>query len=612
MPRTTADAMVERLIAWGVDAIFGISGDGINGFIEALRKAQDRIRFIHVRNEEVGALAAVGYAKFTGKLGVCFATAGPGAAHLLNGMLDAKFDLAPILAITGMTYHDLIGTENLQGANSDYLFNPFAVFNERIMGPDHAVTMVDRACRAALTRRGPAHLTIPIDYQSMPVSEAHPSNVDPGVFTSPHDRPPVRVPEQAEIEAAARVLNGTSKVAILAGAGARGAGDELERVAETLGAPIAKAMLGKDCVPDDSPYTTGATGHTETVATHTAFAECEALLIVGSTMPFLEFYPQPGQAAAVQIDDMPERIGLRYPVAVGLAGDAKATLRALLPLLTRNNDRSFLARAQRQMGDWWKLMEQRGTRDDVPMKPQVPAWQLWPLLADDAIVCGDAGTVTYWANRLIKLRRGQRFSFSGTNCSMASGLSYAIGAQVAYPDRQVVAFTGDGSLTMQLGDFLTCVQYRLPIKLVVINNNTLGLERWEQMLYLGNPPFGDELAPLDFVKFAEACGARGVRIAQPDRCRAQLQAALASDGPVLVECVVDPNEPVLEAPLPAQHAKNLFAALRRGTPDRDRIADEVLRDLREEQTVTPAAINPATAHLMEQLPAKDMQQGAQE
>jgi pyruvate dehydrogenase (quinone) len=611
MGRTAGNVLVERLIDWGVDTIFGIPGDGINGIVEALRQAQGRIRFIHVRHEEVGALAAVGYAKFTGRLAACFGTAGPGAVHLLTGLLDARTEQAPLLAITGMTYHDLIGTDNLQGANADYLFNPFAVFNERIMGPAHVVTMVDRACRAALAQRGPAHLTMPVDFQSMPVADGHPSPANPGIFTSPRYRPPMRIPDQADLEGAARILAGKKKILILAGAGARGAGEELEQVAERLGAPIAKAMLGKDCVPDDSPYVVGGTGHIETLPAHTAFAECDALLIVGSTMPFLEFYPKPGQAVCVQIDDKPERIGLRYPVDAGLAGDAKATLHALLPLLERNADRAFLEQAQRGMQQWWALMEQRGTCTDVPMKPQVPAWNLWPLLDDDAIICGDAGTVTYWENRLIKLRRGQMFSFSGTNCTMTAGLSYAIGAQAAYPGRQVVAFTGDGSMTMQMGDFLTCVQHRLPVKIIVIKNNTLALEKWEQMMYLGNPEYGNDLLGPDFVKFAEACGGRGVRIEDPARCRDQLREALAMDGPVIVECVVDANEPVIEMPIPPRHAENLFAALRRGTPDRDRIAAEVVRDLREEQAVIPGAINERTAQLIGQLDRGDYRHDGQ-
>ncbi|MGC9670597.1 thiamine pyrophosphate-dependent enzyme [Planosporangium sp. 12N6] len=565
--RTAADALVERLVDWGVEAIFGLPGDGINGLMEALRKHSDRIRYVHVRHEEVAAMAAVGYAKFTGKLGVCFATSGPGAAHLLNGLLDARVEQAPLLAITGMPYHDLIGTSYLQDVNTDYLFNDVALYNERIMGPAHVTNVVDYAVRTALTQRGPAHLAFPIDYQAAEADSGsrYKRNV-PG-HTSTTFRPPVRVPTRQDLDAAALLLSGHARVAILAGAGARAAGDELEAVADILAAPIIKAQLGKDCVPDDSPYTTGPIGLVGSRPSEEALEQCDALLIVGSTMPYIEFYPSPGQAVCVQIDDKPERIGLRYPVDVPLAGDAAATLAVLGPLLTRNPDRSFLTRAQAGMKQWWDLMAERGTRTDVPMKPQVPAWALNQALAPDAIVCGDSGTVTTWVARQLKLRRGQQFSFSGTNCSMAAGLPYAIGAQTAHPNRQVVVFTGDGSLTMQLGDFLTAVQHRLPIKVVVIRNDSLGLIKWEQMVFLGNPEYGVNMAPLDFVKFAEACGARGVRIDDPARCAAQMSEALAMDGPVIVECVVDQHEPPMPAKVTKDQVTKLAQALRSGTPN---------------------------------------------
>src|SRR5579883_119392 len=584
MAQTAADVMVERLIDWGVDTIFGLPGDGINGFMEALHKAKDRLRYIHVRHEEVGAMATVGYAKFTGRLGVCFSTAAPGAIHMLNGLLDSRMEQAPLLAISGMSYHDLIGTSYLQDFDTDHLFSSIAVYNERIMGPEHVQNVVDLACRSALGQRGPAHIGFPIDFQAAEAGSGNRSPRNVQGHTSTAWRPPIRVPRAEELEAAAELLKGKRKVAILAGAGARGAGAELEELAEKLGAPIVKAMLGKDCVPDDSPYTTGSIGLVGTLPSEVALEECEALLVVGSTMPYIEFYPKPGQATIVQIDDKPERIGLRCPVQLGLAGDAKATLHELLPKLPRNDDRAFLEQAQQGMQEWWALMEERGTRTETPMRPQVPAWQLWPHLADDAIICGDSGTVTTWAARQIKLRRGQQFSFSGTNCSMAAALPYAIGAQAAFPERQVVAFTGDGSLTMQLGDFMTCVQHHLPIKLVVVKNNTLGLIKWEQMVFLGNPEYGVNLAPIDFVKFAEACGARGVHIEDPGRCGDQLREALSWDGPVIVEAVVDAHEPPMPARVKQKQAKNMADALRKGTPNRKRIALTIVKDMLDESS----------------------------
>ena len=602
--RTASDVLVDRLIDWGAEVIFGLPGDGINGFMDALRKRQDKIRYIHVRHEEVGAMAAVGYAKFTGKLGVCFATAAPGAVHLLNGLLDAKLEQAPVLAITGMSYHDLIGTSYLQDMNTDYLFNDVCLYNQRIMGPAHVTNVVDYAVRTSLTHRGPSHLAFPIDYQAMPANAGTRFRRNVPGHTSTAYRPPVRVPVRQDLEAAAAALQGRARVAILAGAGARGSGAELEAVAEKLGAPVIKAQLGKDCIPDDSPYTTGPIGLVGSRPSEEALERCDALLIVGSSMPYIEFYPSPGQAVCVQIDDKPERMGLRYPVDVPLTGDARATLAELLPLLARNEDRSFLTEAQQSMRQWWDLMDERGTSTDVPMKPQVPAWALNDVLADNAIICGDSGTVTTWAARQIKVRRGQQFSFSGTNCSMAAGLPYALGAAAAYPGRQVVVFTGDGSLTMQLGDFLTAVQHGLPIKIVVAKNNSLGLIKWEQMVFLGNPEYGVNFAPLDFVKFAEAAGARGMHIEDPRTCAEQLREAFSWDGPVIVECLVDQHEPPMPAKVKKHQVTSMMQALREGTPNRNRIAMQMVKDMLDESSfgaspghVIPGKVGQAAAGL---------------
>ena len=582
MTTTASDLLVDRLIEWGVDTVFGLPGDGINGLMEALRKRHNQINYIHVRHEEVAAMAAVGYAKFTGRLGVCFSTAAPGAVHLLNGLVDSKVEQAPVLAITGMTYHDLQGTSYLQDINTDYLFNDVAIYNQRIMGPAHVVNVTDYAARTALTQRGPAHLAFPIDFQAAPADSGTRFKRNVKGHTSANYRPPVRVPTRQDLEAAAMVLQGHTKVAILAGAGARGAGEELEAVAEKLAAPVIKAQLGKDCIPDDSPYTTGSIALVGTRPSEDVMEQCDALLVVGSTMPYIEYYPTPGQAVCVQIDDKPDRIGLRYPVDVGLCGDARATLRELFSLLARNEDRSFLEQAQSGMAEWWDLMEARGTKQDLPMGPQVPAWTLNECLAPDAIVCGDSGTVTTWVARQVKVKRDQKFSFSGTNCSMAAGLPYAIGAAAAYPGRQVVVFTGDGSLTMQLGDFLTAVQHGLDIKIVVLKNDTLGLIKWEQMVFLGNPEYGVNMASFDFVKFAEAAGGQGVRIEEPSRCAEQMRHSFSLRGPVIVECVVDPHEPPTPAKVKSGQLKLLTKALREGTPNRNRIALQMVKDMLDE------------------------------
>jgi pyruvate dehydrogenase (quinone)/pyruvate oxidase len=580
MPETVSDALLARLIDWGVDTIFGLPGDGINGFMEALRKRRDEVRFVHTRHEESAALAACSYAKFTGRLGVCLSTAAPGAIHLLNGLYDAAVDQAPVLAITGMTYHDLIGTMYLQDLDHDYLFDHVARFNQRLMGPGHVENVANLACRSALSNRSVSHIAIPIDFQvaELDESDRFKRNV-PGHTAGPEGFVvPRTVPPRGQLERAAELLQGKTKVAILAGAGARGAGRELEDVAETLGAVIVKALLGKDCVPDDSPYVTGGTGVVGTRPSQEAFEQCDALLIVGSSFPYIEFLPAPGQPVCVQIDDRPERIGLRHPADVGLVGDAKLTLQELLPLLRRNEDRSFLDGMQSSIRDWWALMEERGTREDVPMKPQAPLWHLHELLTDDAIVCGDSGTVTTWVARW-KLLAQQRFSFSGTMCSMMAALPYAIGAQAAYPDRQVVAYTGDGSLMMMMGELATLAHEGLPVKVIVNKNGTLGLIKWEQQIFLGNPEYGNDLGEVDFVKVAEGCGVHGVRIDDPKRCRDQLAEALELNEPVLIECVTDPHEPPHPPQVTTEQTKLFAEALARGEEHRRQIALTVGRDM---------------------------------
>lgn len=594
-----SDVLVESLLDWGVEVIFGLPGDGINGFVDSLRTHKSRIRYIHVRHEETAAMAACGYAKFTGKLGVCFATTGPGAIHLMNGLYDAKIDQAPVLAITGMTYHDLIGTHYLQDINQDYIFQDVAVYNQRLMGPAHAKNIVDAACRAALSHRGVAHLALPIDYQIADMKEQKRYMRNVKGHTSEAFTVPKRIPEREQMEKAARLLLGKTKIAILVGSGARGAREEVLQVADRLAAPVVKALLGKDVIPDDSPFTTGGTGVVGTRPSSDVFENCDALLIIGSSFPYIEFLPKPGQAVGVQIDDKPERIGLRYPIEVGLVGDAQATLRELLMYLPRNEDRSFLKQAQKGMAEWWDLMEERATRTDKPMKPQVVSWNLSQLLADDAIVIGDSGTVTTHIARM-KLRGNQKFSFSGTLCSMAAGLPYSIGAQVAYRGRQVVVFTGDGSMSMAMGDLATLAQHKLPVKIIVLRNNTLGLIKWEQMIYLGNPEYGVDLYPIDFVKVAEACGLSAIRIEEPKKCHKQLKEALAMDGPALIECVTDPLEPPMPPKATKAEMKHLAESLLGGERDRARISLTIARQAMDE-ALFPASDYGALARAAETL-----------
>lgn len=576
MAMTAAEILVDTIHDWGVDVIFGLPGDGINGIIEALRKRKDEIRFIQVRHEESAAFMACAYAKYTGKLGVCLATSGPGGIHLLNGLYDAKLDGQPVLAITGHHFHDLIDTHAQQDVNLDRLFADVAVYNTRIMGVGHVQNVADLACRTALSYHGVAHINFPVDLQEQTGGERSKRNI--AKHTSHVKGRRARLPADDDLARAAEVLNAGKRVAILCGQGALDATSELESVAERMGAPIVKALLGKAAVPDESPYTTGCIGLLGTKPSQETLESCDTLLMVGTSFPYIEFLPRPGQARGVQIDLDPARIGLRYPVEIGLVGDSGDTLRALLPLLQRQEDRRFLEQTQKEMKKWWDLMEELGEREDKPMKPQVVAWELGKRLTDNAIVSADSGTVATWFARQIRARRGQMYSLSGTLASMANGLPYAIAAQVAYPERQCIAFVGDGGLSMLMAEFATAVKYNLPVKVIVIKNNTLGMIKWEQMVFLGNPEYGCELQPIDFAAFARACGGVGLTIDDPAQCGATLDEALKTNGPVIVEAVVDPFTPPAPAKITLDQAAKFAQSLARGEPNRTKIAWTVLSE----------------------------------
>ena len=574
---TASDTLVNVLIEWGVEVVFGLPGDGINGLMEAFRKAKDKIKFIHVRHEEAAAFMACGYSKFTGKLGVCVATSGPGGVHLLNGLYDAKMDGQSVLAITGNTFHDLMNTFGQQDVELDRLFQDVAEYSVRIMGPAHVENAVNLACRTAITKNCVTHVNIAKDFQEME-AKASGSKRNAAHHVSDVLARKSGQPGTNDIMRAAEILNQGKKIAIFAGRGALHATDELEMVADKLGAPIIKPLLGKAAVPDDSPFTTGSIGLLGTRPSQEAVEECDTLFIIGSSFPYIEFYPKPGQAKAVQIDTDPQRIGLRYPVDVGLVGDTKISLQLLLPSLQKKSDRSFLEKAQEGMKAWWELIEDRGTRSDKPMKPQVVAWELGKLLKDDAIVISDSGTIATWWARQIKAKRDQMFSLSGNLATMANGFPYAIGAQVAYPGRQVVAFVGDGGFTMLMGELSTCIKYNLPVKIIIIKNNTLGQIKWEQMVLDGNPEYGCEFEPIDFVKVAEACGVKGFNIENPKKCRSTLEEALNFPGPAIIEAVVDQFEPPLPPKITIKQAKQFAKSLIKGEPNREKIAWTITSD----------------------------------
>jgi pyruvate dehydrogenase (quinone) len=577
MAKTASDVIVETLLEWSVDTIFGIPGDGINGIVESLRKNQEKIRFVQVRHEEAAAFAACGYAKFTGRLGVCLATSGPGGIHLLNGLYDAKLDGQPVLAITGLQFHDLIGTMTQQDVPLDRLFADVSVYNERIMGAAHARNITDLACRTALARKGVSHITIPVDIQDQEVKQDMRSKRNVPNHAGSRLSTGLPEPAEEEISRAAAILNQGKRITILAGRGALHAGAELERIAEILGAPIVKSLLGKSCIPDDSPYTTGGIGLLGTLPSEEAMDTCDTLLIVGSSFPYLEYYPKPGKAKCVQIDADAARIGLRYPTDVALVGDSAATLANLIPRLKQKNA-AFLEKARKGMKNWNELMLKRGTVNSTPMKPQVVAHELGRRLPSDAIVAGDSGTVTTWWARHIPSLRGQMHSCSGNLATMACAFPYAIGAQIAYPTRTVVAFLGDGSFTMLMGELATCVKYKLPVKIFVIRNDSLGQIKWEQLVFLGNPEYVCDLQPIDFAAVARAFGVASFTIRTPAECGQIIDSALSTDGPALVEAIVDPNEPPMPARVKPAQALHLAESLAKGTRDWEKIATTIARD----------------------------------
>ncbi|MDQ5869468.1 MAG: thiamine pyrophosphate-binding protein [Thermoproteota archaeon] len=578
----TADIVAEALLDWKVEVIFGLPGDGINGFMEALRRRKDKIKFILVRHEESAAFMACAYAKYTGKLGVCVATSGPGAIHLLNGLYDAKLDNTPVLSITGSTYSDLMNSNYQQDVNLLQLFSDVAVYNNMINRPEHAEMTVDIACRSALSLRGVSHLTIPIDVQEMKLKGRYSRHKVPGHTSDFYAN--ITVPDRGLVEDAANILNSGRKIVLLVGQGALSAGDEVIQVAEKLEAPIVKALLGKAVIPDDHPVCIGGLGLLGTEPATDAMNEADTLLMVGTSFPYIDYLPKPGQARGIQIDIKPNNIGLRYPVEIGLVGDSKLVLSELLPLLHQRSEaeREFLKSKQDAMVDWNKLMKEQSSRTNKPIKPQAIAHAVSELLEDNAIISVDCGTNTSWAAQYINIRKGMKFSLSGTLATMACGLPYAIAAQIAFPDRQCIAFVGDGGFTMLMGEFATAVQYNLPIKIIVIKNNTLGMIRWEQMAFLGNPEYGVEFTPIDFVKFAEACGGNGYAIKEPGEIRPIMEQAMKMDKdrkkPVIIEATVDPFEPPMPPKVEMEFVTNLAESFVKGQPYAKRIGLTLFRN----------------------------------
>ncbi|MDQ2684993.1 MAG: thiamine pyrophosphate-binding protein [Thermoproteota archaeon] len=626
----TADIVAETLIDWGVTVMFGMPGDGINGFMEALRKRQDKIRFVLVRHEESAAFMACAYAKYTGKLGACVATSGPGAIHLLNGLYDAKLDNTPVIAITGRTYSDLMGSGYQQDVNQLQLFADVSVYNNMIIAPEQAEMAVDIACRTALSQKGVSHITIPIDIQEKKLEGKYSKHKVPG-HTSDVFADMGITPTSELIQKAADIINSGDKVVILIGQGGLNATDNVTALSEKVHAPIVKALLGKATVADDHPNCLGGIGMLGTTPSLEAMEEADTILMIGTSFPYIEYLPSPGQARGIQIDIKPERIGLRYPIEVGLTGDSNKILSILLPFLKQKSDHTiafdFLHSKQESMRRWNELLAKQSnitysesnvkksdepgsqldleirnsqpeyqtvrnnkdkttvglndTRDDV-IKPQSIAAAVSRYLNKNAIISVDSGTNTIFASRFINIQKGMKFSLSGTLASMACGLPYAIAAKIAYPQRQSIAFVGDGGFSMLMGEFATAVQHKLPIIVIILKNNVLGMIRWEQMAFLGNPEFGIEFSPIDFAKFAESCGGIGYTIKKPEEIDSIMKLALVEQKentrPILVEAYVDAYEPPMPPRIEPEFVKNIAESFLKGQPHKERIGLTLFRN----------------------------------
>jgi len=580
MATIAAEALMQRLSEWGVDTIFGLPGDGINGLMEGLRRIEGKIKFVLVHHEEAAAFMATGYAKSTGRIGVCMATSGPGAIHLLNGLYDAKLDHAPVLALTGMQESQMLGTGYQQEVALEKLYMDVSVYNEMIRVPSQVPTLVDLAVRHALARRGVSHLTIPTDVQiaeagSNPWDAPAPAVIMP---TAPIYLEPSGIPSQADLDAAARILNDGTKIVMLVGAGALHARDEVLAVADSLGSPIVKTLSGKAAVPDDHPLTIGGIGLLGTAAAEDAMESCDTLLMVGTNFPYTKYLPESGSCKVVQIEADPVRAGNRIATDVPMVADARHGLAALVPLLHPHEDRSFLEEHQRAMEKWRKRMSALETIETDPVQPQFLMRTIDRLADDDAILTSDSGTIATWAARHFDIRGDREFYLSGNLASMAPGLPYTIANQWAHPRRQCIAFVGDGGFAMLMAEFDTACRYGLPIKVVINNNAALGQIMWEQ-LALGYPEFGIRFDHRpDFAPWAEACGGRGVRVDKSAELESAIAEAFAYPGAALVDVTVNPDEPPMPGRVEYDQAKGLVKAFLQGQPRRATIASTLFRD----------------------------------
>ncbi len=587
MSRTAADFLIERLGAWGVHRIFGYPGDGINGIVAAIARTDGRMDFIQVRHEEQAAFMACAHAKYTGELGVCLATSGPGAIHLLNGLYDAKMDHRPVVAIVGQAATAAIGGNYQQEVDLNALFKDVASeYCYTIASPIAVRQVVDRAVRIAKATRSVTCMIVPKDVAEMDAVTTPPhahNTVHTGLgFTEPRV-----VPSDVDLRRAADVLNAGERVAMLVGAGALDATDEVIAVADRLGAGCAKALLGKAALPDDLPWVTGTIGLLGTRPSNDLMRECDTLLMVGSTFPYGEFLPKEGHARGVQIDIDGKNLGLRYPMEVNLTGDAAETLRALLPLLTPRRDHGWRDRIAEHRRAWDRSNARTARVRAHPINPELVFTELSSRLPDNCILSGDAGTATNWLARHLVMRRGMKFSLSGSLATMGAAVPYAIAAKFAFPDRVAIALTGDGAMQMNgINELITVAKYWRRwadprVIFLVLNNRDLNQVSWEMRIESGDPKFdaSQDLPDFPYARYAELLGFQGIRVERPDDVGSAWDAALASDRPVVYEACTDPNVSILPPHITFEEAKNFVSAVVKGDPDSRGIIVESAKEL---------------------------------
>jgi pyruvate dehydrogenase (quinone) len=586
MAERVADFILKRLREWGIDRVYGYPGDGINAFLGAFDRAGGNPEFIQVRHEEMAAFAACGQAKFTGDVSACIATSGPGAIHLLNGLYDAKLDHQPVVAIAGQQALSALGGAYQQEVDLLSLFKDVASeYVQMCAEPEQARHLVDRAVRIAKDQRTVTCIIVPNDVGSMEAVEA-PPHEHATIHSSVGYSRPIIVPHPEDLQKAADILNAGERVAMLVGQGALDATDEVIEAAEALGAGIAKALLGKAVVPDDLPFVTGSIGLLGTKPSWDMMMGCDTLLMVGTSFPYSEFLPEEGRARGVQIDVDGRMIGIRYPMDAHLVGDSAETLRRLLPLLERKQDRSWRKQIEDGVAEWWEVVDRRAMLDADPINPQLVFHELSPRLPDGCIITADSGSAANWFARQLKLRRGMMASLSGNLATMGCGVPYAIGAKFAHPDRPVIALVGDGAMQMNgMAELLTIAKYHQRwsdrrLVVLVLHNNDLNQVTWEQRAMEGDPRYeaSQELPDFHYAQFAELAGLRGIRVERPDDVAGAWDEALSADRPVVIDALTDPSVPPLPPHITLKQAKAMMFALAKDDPDRGAVVRESLRE----------------------------------